>query len=168
MPKIVPPRRDRPSPAEISAALDRILASTEFARSRRLADFLSYVVEGALEEGATARKGYTIGVEALGFPASFDSDRDTAVRVTAARLRVALARYYAGEGRDDPVIIALPPGGYLPEISRAPRPPLPALCQRVHALSRLLAARVRRLLPPVPDTQTAPEKWTKRPTKRTD
>jgi hypothetical protein len=168
MPSTAPLRDVPPSPAEVSAALGRILASTEFARSRRLTEFLAYVVEGALEDGATARKGYTIGVEALGRPVSFDADRDAGVRVTATRLRVALARYYAGEGLGDPIVIGLPRGSYLPAISRAQRPALPALYRRLHAISRLLAARVRRLLPPVPNPQTAPARWTRRATKRTD
>jgi hypothetical protein len=136
---------DAPSPLEVSAALDRILASPEFVRSRRLADFLSYVVESALEDGALARKGYTIAVEALGRPSSFDPDRDAAVRVTATRLRVALARHYAGAGRDDPIIIELPRGSYLPAISRAQRPPLHQMWLRLRALSRLLGAPWGRL-----------------------
>ena len=145
---------DAPSPGEVSAALDRILASPEFVRSRRLADFLSYVVESALEEGgAVAPKGYTIGVEALGRPPTFDSDRDAGVRVTATRLRVALARYYAGEGRGDPIVIELPRGSYLPAISRARPAGLPAMWWRLRALQRLLAAQARRLLPPLPNLQ---------------
>lgn len=147
---------DVPSPVEVSAALDRILASPEFERSRRLTDFLSYVVESALEEGGVARKGYTIGVEALGRPPTFDPDRDAAVRVTATRVRVALARYYAGEGRGDPIVIELPRGSYLPAISRVRPAGLQAMWLRLRALRRLLAARVRRLLPPAPNTDMAP------------
>ena len=148
---------DVPTPLEVSAALDRILASSEFVRSRRLADFLSYVVEGALEDGAFAPKGYTIAVEALGRPNDFDPDRDAVVRVTATRLRVALARYYAGEGRGDPIVISMPRGGYLPSISRAPRAAWPAMRHRLRALSHLLAARVRRLLPPVRTDEWHPD-----------
>jgi hypothetical protein len=148
---------EAPTPVEVSAALGRILASPEFVRSRRLSDFLSYVVEAALEDGALAPKGYTIAVEALGRPATFDPERDAVVRVTAVRVRAALASYYAGEGRGDPIVIALPRGSYRPAISRALPARLPAVWWRLRALRRLLAAQARRLLPPEPNPSTAPD-----------
>ena len=37
------------------------------------------------------------------------------MRVEADRLRRALEQYCAGDGRDDPIIIELPLGGYIPE-----------------------------------------------------
>jgi hypothetical protein len=151
------PQDEPPTRLEISAALDRILASEEFRRSRRLADFLAYVVESALEDAATARKGYVIAVEALGRPSTFDPDRDATVRVTATRLRVALARYYSGEGRGDPIVIELPRGSYLPAISRAEPAGLQAMWWRLRALQRLLAAQARRLLPPLPNLQRRPD-----------
>lgn len=139
---------DAPTVAETRAALSRILASRGFRKAPRLSDFLRYVVEARLG-GHTARlKGYTVGVEALGRPDSFDPQADPIVRVEANRLRFALARYYADEGRDDPTVIDLPRGGYLPAISRAPRRAGRAMWRRLRALPRLLAARVRRLLPP--------------------
>jgi hypothetical protein len=150
------PLSDAPSAVEISIALDRILASAEFVRSRRLSDFLTYVVEGSLEDGAVAPKGYTIAIEALGRPAAFDPEHDAIVRVTASRLRVALARYYSAEGGGDPIVIKVPRGGYVPAISRVERRGLPAMFGRLQALSRLLAARVWRLLPPAPNRQMAP------------
>jgi hypothetical protein len=141
------PNGDGPSPTDVSAALDRILASEEFARARRLSDFLRYVVEGALEDGAR-RKGYTIGVEALGRSERFDPDIDPVVRVTASRLRAALARYYAGEGRGDPVVIAMPPGGYIPT-ARWARARGPRIGARARSLwERLLAILGARLLRP--------------------
>ena len=59
-------------------------------------------------------KGYTIGVHALGRGESFDPQTDPIVRVEAGRLRRALARYYAGAGSTDPLVIELPRGGYVP------------------------------------------------------
>lgn len=103
------------------AALDRVLASSDFASSPRLAAFLRFVVESTLEGRAEALKGYTIAVEALGRPPSFDPQSDPIVRVEATRLRRALERYYATIGADDPVIIDVPKGGYVPQFrSRGP------------------------------------------------
>jgi hypothetical protein len=138
---------DSPSPADISAALDRILASEAFARSRRLSDFLRYIVEGALEDGVR-RKGYTIAVEALGRPEGFDPALDPVVRVTASRLRAALVRYYAGEGRDDPVVIELPRGSYSPTARWARRDGWRLWGRARSLLEWLLAILGARLLPP--------------------
>lgn len=108
------------------AALERVLASVDFAASPRLADFLRFIVEATLEGRAEAIKGYTIAVEALGRPASFDPQSDPIVRVEATRLRRALERYYATAGAEDPVVIDVPKGGYVPRfLQRAAAGPLP-------------------------------------------
>lgn len=99
----------------VRAALDRVLASPDFAASPRLAAFLRFVVETTLDGRADALKGYTIAVEALGRPPSFDPQSDPIVRVEATRLRRALERYYTTIGVDDPVIIDVPKGGYVPQ-----------------------------------------------------
>jgi len=128
------PERDRDggvSAPEIRGALERVVASAPFRASPQLAAFLRFVVEAVLEGQAERLKGYTIAVEALRRPESFDPQTDPIVRVEAARLRRALQRYYADEGRDDPVIITLPRGTYVPTFAlRAPvvhpAPPPPA------------------------------------------
>ncbi len=103
---------------EIRAALDRVLASPPFPNSPQLLAFLRFVVEAALKGEVDHIKGYTIAVEALGRDQSFDPQTDPIVRVEAGRLRRALQQYYAGPGVDDPVIIDLPLGGYIPEFRR--------------------------------------------------
>src|SRR5215470_13787650 len=107
-----------PSEAEVQAALDRILASESFRTSPQLGAFLRFVVEAALGGRATSLKGYTIGVEALGRDAGFDPQIDPIVRVEATRLRRAMERYYGGAGNDDPVVIDLPRGSYVPTFTR--------------------------------------------------
>lgn len=113
--------------AGVRAALERVLASADFAASPRLTAFLRFVVESTLDGRAEALKGYTIAVEALGRPPSFDPQSDPIVRVEATRLRRALERYYATLGVDDPIIIDVPKGGYVPQFR--PRGPeeLPAV-----------------------------------------
>jgi hypothetical protein len=106
----------------IDAALGRIVASAGFRSAPQLASFLRYVVATALSGQGDRLKGYTIGVEALGRDPSFDPQTDPIVRVEAGRLRHALAHYYAGAGRDEPLVIVLPRGNYVPVFHSAIAP----------------------------------------------
>lgn len=103
-----------PTPAGCRAAAERVLASPSFQASPQLSAFLQFVVDATLSGQADRIKGYTIGVEALGRGPDFDPQSDPIVRVEAGRLRRMLDRYYAGEGADDPLVIALPVGSYVP------------------------------------------------------
>ncbi len=96
------------------AALKRVVGSSVFA-SPRLKAFLQFVVERTLDGKAESIKGYTIGTLVFGRSDEFDPAADPIVRVEAVRLRMALARYYEEEGADDPVIISIPAGGYVPK-----------------------------------------------------
>jgi hypothetical protein len=109
-------------PAEVQRALERIVRSAEFRNSLRLTNFLKYVVDAALGGATNQIKSYTIATEALGRDTDFDPQADPIVRVEARRLRDALARYYGGTGRDDPIVIELPRGGYVPVIRRRSAP----------------------------------------------
>ncbi len=99
-------------------ALERVLASAEFASATRLAAFLRYVVTESLEGRAAGLKGYSIAVDVFDRPADFDQTADPIVRVEASRLRRALAQYYHGSGETDPIVIELPRGGYVPSFRR--------------------------------------------------
>ena len=107
-------RKLSPAAEQSSAALARVLASPPFQSSPKLAAFLRFVVEAALAGQSDRIKGYTIGVEALGRDQNFDPQTDPIVRVEAGRLRRTLESYYASAGADDPVVIALPVGSYVP------------------------------------------------------
>lgn len=109
-----PGRLDVRAAAIIRAGLDRVLVSDAFRAAPQLSAFLSFVVERTVEGRAAELKGYTIAVEGLGRSADFNPQLDPIVRVEAGRLRRALAQYYAGEGRGDPVQISMPVGGYVP------------------------------------------------------
>jgi tetratricopeptide (TPR) repeat protein len=118
-----PQRQDHDiPPAEVRRALDTVLASETFRGSPQLGVFLRFVVEAVLRGESSRIKGYTIGVEALGRPASFDPLIDPIVRVEATRLRRSLERYYAGLGAADPIVFGLSRGSYVPAISRRSSP----------------------------------------------
>jgi hypothetical protein len=103
---------------EIREQLNRIVASATFRGSLRLTSFLRFVVDAALTGRASRIKAYTVAVEALGRPDDFDPQDDPIVRVEAVRLRQVLANYYAGTGIDDPIVIDMPRGCYVPIFSR--------------------------------------------------
>ena len=103
-----------PSEPAIRDQLERILASPQFAASDGARRLLRFVVEETLAGRADTLKEYTLATEVLGRDASFDPKLSPAVRVEAGRLRQRLERYYLTLGRDDPVLIELPRGGYVP------------------------------------------------------
>jgi adenylate cyclase len=106
-------------------ALRRILASDAFADSPRARDFLAFVVRETLDGRGARLKERTVARGALDRSASFDPRSDSGVRVQARRVRVALEKYYADEGRLEEVRISLPKGSYIPVISPAPDTPAP-------------------------------------------
>ncbi len=118
-----------PRADEIRDQLGRIVASAIFRDSLRLTSFLRFVVDAALAGKSSQIKAYTVAIEALGRPASFDPQDDPIVRVEAGRLRHALAHYYASAGLDDPIVIELLRGSYVPlfhrrAVSPSSEPPL--------------------------------------------
>jgi hypothetical protein len=104
---------------EIREELGKVVSSAVFRHSHRLSCFLRFVVDAALSGKSSEIKAYTVATGALGRPSSFDPQEDPIVRVEAARLRQALARYYAGVGRDSPLVICLPLGTYVPTFSHS-------------------------------------------------
>jgi TolB-like protein len=107
-----------PTPEEVRAALARLTQSEGFRSSPQLVTFLGFIVEAVLRGERERIKAYTIAVEALGRGERFDPQTDPIVRVEATRLRRAVERYYAGPGVDDPVVIELRPGSYVPAFRR--------------------------------------------------
>lgn len=107
----------------IAACLDRITASRHFARSRKLARFLSFTVESLLEGRGDEIKERTIGVEVYGRPRDYDPRADPIARSEAHRLRSRLAAYYAREGSADPIVIEYRKGSYVPQLRANTRSP---------------------------------------------
>lgn len=105
---------EQPSSETIIKQLKRILRSKDFQASESLSSFLEYVVQETLQGHADQIKGYTVAVHALHRPPTFNPQTDTIVRVQARRLRRALRYYYATEGAQDPIVIDIPRGTYVP------------------------------------------------------
>jgi Tol biopolymer transport system component len=112
---MAPEQKHLSLPAQaIEEQLTRILASHEFASAGRLSAFLEFVVHKTLEGKNHEIKEYAVGTEVFGRLESFDPRVDTIVRVQASKLRSRLIEYYADAGADDPIVIVLPRGSYVP------------------------------------------------------
>ena len=120
---------DGPSADAVRCQLGRILASPEFCAARRRAKFLEYIVHRTLAGQEESLKEYTIAVEVFDRGPQFDPKADGVVRTQAGLMRRHLERYYASEGRHDPVLIIVPKGHYVPKFcaqQEAPLEPAPS------------------------------------------
>ena len=138
-----------PSLDEVRVAVERMVKSDVFARSPQLGAFLRFVVEAVLRGKGDRIKAYTIGIEVLRRDVKFDPQIDPIVRVEATRLRRAIERYYGGPGVDDPVIVDLPRGSYVPTFRYrdvAGAAPVSSWRDRLMALPRRALAAVAAVL----------------------
>jgi len=107
-------RQEQPSPGEVQAQLRRILDSNGFTPRDQRRKFLRYVIEETLAGRARSLKGIAIAMSVFDRDETFDQQTDPIVRLEARRLRRDLDSYYATAGRDDPIRISIPKGGYVP------------------------------------------------------
>lgn len=92
----------------------RIVASQGFARSRLLSRFLLHVVQASLSGASAKMSEHQIGVAVFARPRGYRTEDDNIVRNYARQLRRRLAEYFVGEGKDEPLLLEIPTGGYLP------------------------------------------------------
>jgi adenylate cyclase len=114
---------NKPTPDLIRTQLERILQNSDFRASDKQRKFLSFVVEETLAGRASQLKGYTIAVVVYERSEAFDPQVDPIVRVEAGRLRRNLGHYYLTAGKNDPVRIKIPKGGYVPTFHTNQIPP---------------------------------------------
>jgi len=101
----------------INDALEAVLATEKFHAAPQMSAFLRYVVEQAASGNQSRIKAFTVAVDALGKPDSFDPQNDPVVRVLAGRLRAALTAYNE-HNPGAPIIITMSPGSYVPSFKR--------------------------------------------------
>lgn len=94
--------------------LQKIIADPLFCVSDILKRFLLFVTEETLQGRSNQIKEYTIGVNVLHKPTSFNPRQDAIVRIHAGRLRRALHQYYKDAGSLDPIYVSIPKGCYQP------------------------------------------------------
>lgn len=106
-----------PQADEVRNQLRRILSSETFADKERLRSLLRYIVEEKLSNRASRLKEYSLAMAVFGRGEDFDLKNDSIVRVQMRNLRRTLAEYYASEGREDPLLIDIPKGSYVPHFT---------------------------------------------------
>ena len=98
----------------------RIAASRQFTKAPQLQDILIYICQRALTDSAASIKEYEIGCNALGRKPDFNPNEDNIVRVQISHLRRKMDEYFATDGKDEPLRITVPKGGYLPRFEPKP------------------------------------------------
>ena len=113
------------------ALVDRIIASSTFAKCERLSSLLAYVCDLTLNGRVKEINEQKIGEAVFGRPRNYDSSIDGIVRTQASRLRQRLELYFSEEGLDEPIRIVIPRGGYVPVFEPRLTPVVPLLTPTV-------------------------------------
>lgn len=92
----------------------RVETSQTFEKSPRLRAFLSYVCQCALQDKPEAATEQQIGIHVFNRTPGYNPSEDNVVRSQARLLRWKLEQYFSGEGKNEPLIIVIPKGQYLP------------------------------------------------------
>jgi len=92
----------------------RVAASAALERSPRLRELFLYICGRALQDRLDDLKEQAIGRQVFGRSADYSPGEDNIVRVEVRQLRKRLEEYFATEGKNEPVVIAIAKGGYVP------------------------------------------------------
>ena len=107
----------------------RIVSSRPFARAPQLREFLLFVISRALAARECEINELEIGRTVLGRRAAFNPQEDNIVRVQARHLRTKLDEYFQTEGRDEPLVVTIPKGTYVPSFKTRPSLPITPLSE---------------------------------------
>jgi hypothetical protein len=130
----------------------RITASPHFQKSARLRDFLLYVSHRTVIDRSEEITVQQIGHKVFGRRPDYNPREDNIVRVEASQLRKRLETYFAEEGLNEPIVLAIPKGSYVPIFERrgatvpAKAPPAPRLQSYIQVTVIILLAAVTILL----------------------
>ena len=98
--------------------------SAALGNSSRLHRLITFIGEKYLQGETDNLHEYDIATEVFGRSKdTFNPGEDAIVRAEAHRLRKRLMEYYAGEGKDHPIHVSIPPGAYVPVFTRQPSGP---------------------------------------------
>jgi hypothetical protein len=92
----------------------RVAESDVFARSVFLPKFLLYICELGLLGKTEELKEQQIGVRVFNRPPDYNPGDDNIVRNYAVQLRKRLSSYFEHDGQQEPFVIEIPRGGYVP------------------------------------------------------
>src|SRR6266403_3542533 len=94
----------------------KVAASASFHRSPRLRELLLYICDRALQNRPADLREQQIGCAVFGRKPDYNPGEDNIVRVEIRQLRKRLEEYFSTEGKDEPYVVLIPKGAYLPVI----------------------------------------------------
>jgi len=97
--------------------VQRIVAGQGLGRSTLLSNFLLFVCDRYLAGTVDEITEQQIGIYVFGREAGYNSGDDNIVRSYARTLRKRIEEYFATEGKDEGLTVAIPRGGYVPVFS---------------------------------------------------
>jgi hypothetical protein len=106
---------------ERRALVQRIISSVCFIKAPQLRDILLYLTRRSLEDNPSGISEHEVGCNVLGRRPDFNPNEDNIVRVQVRHLRKKLEDYYNTEGQDEPILLTIPKGAYLPRFEPRPR-----------------------------------------------
>ena len=133
---------------EREALVRRVASSNAFEKSPRLKAFFLHVCQCALDNKPEAATEQQIGFRVYERPPGYNPNEDNIVRSQARLLRLKLEHFFANEGKDEPVVITIPKGRYVPVFETRSEEPvmLPAATtreqRRSHRVLQMLAGLV--------------------------
>lgn len=114
----------------IEEELKKIFRDPHFLESAILKKFLSFIVQETLHGRSNCLKEYTIAINVLEKPLTFNPQENGIVRIHAGRLRRALNQYYNEEGHNDQIVISIPKGKYVPVFANRTDPEDAAIIEK--------------------------------------
>jgi len=120
------PVQQTPSVDEQRLLVGRILSSRLFCKSYRLASFLRFICEEQQQGRGHTLQEHRIGTVVFERPQTYHMGEDSIVRSQARFLRLRLQEYFQTEGKDEPIVLTVPKGSYVPEFHFRERPTQPA------------------------------------------
>lgn len=94
--------------------IKRVETSRTFEKSQRLRAFFSYISQCALKGQPESATEQQIGIHVFNRTPGYNPSEDNVVRSQARLLRWKLEQYFGDEGRNEPLVITVPKGQYLP------------------------------------------------------
>ncbi|SCY89849.1 hypothetical protein [Rhizobium sp. NFACC06-2] len=114
--------KSEPAPSLIRRQMEVLRTSRAFTGSDRLFALLEFVVEETLAGRGRGLREAVIGNAVYQRDPPYDPRVDSTVRVEIRRLRKKLEEYFCEGGANDPVVITIPVGSYIPVFGNEPSP----------------------------------------------
>ena len=127
----------------------RVASSVTFEKSPRLRAFFLHVCRCARENKSEEATEPQIAIYVYGRQPGYNPNDDNIVRSQARMLRMKLEHHFANEGKDEPVIITIPKGQYLPIFetrSKEPQAQPPQVQPRILVPAERKPRRFRQVL----------------------